>query len=166
MIPLTAASSGFTFSTNWRGFELRQGNQIVATVRRPSIWSWDFLATTPSQSWIIRRGGFWGSKAEIIEEVSKQPVATFRSSWGGKGTLVFTDGQTFHSITRGFWHPVWTVITDNGLPVLQLHAHEKSVEIHSSVALPKERLLLLTLFTLYRVRQAEDAAAAAAVAAS
>src|SRR5215472_18132913 len=100
MIPSsTAVSSGFSFSTNWRGFELKQDGRIVATVGRPSMWSCRYVAATPSESWIIRPSGFWRNNAEIVDPISKQAVATFKASWGGKGVLVFRDGQTFLSTT-------------------------------------------------------------------
>jgi len=61
MIPLsTAVSSGFTFSRNWRGFELKQNDKVVATIRQQSVWSSNFLAATTKENWIIRRGGFLG----------------------------------------------------------------------------------------------------------
>lgn len=167
MIPLSiVVLSGFTFSRNWRGFELKQNGQIVATIRQQSVWSSNFLAATANENWIVRRGGFWGNKAEIVDGASQQPIANFQSAWGGKGTLTFADGQTFFVVTRGWWHPVWIVMTEAEQPVLQLHARENSVELHKVAALPESRLLLLVLFTLYRVRQAEDAAAAASAAAS
>jgi len=167
MIPLsTVVSSGFTFSSNWRGFELKREGQIVAILRRPSMWSSTFEASSSHQNWIIVRSGFWGNRAEILEAASKQPIANFKSGWGGKGTLSFADGQTFLVVTRGCWHPVWTVTTEAGQPVLQLHTREKSVELCDTVMLAESRLTLLLLFTLYRVRQAEEAAAAATVAAS
>lgn len=167
MIRLSAAvTSVFTFSANLRGYELRRDNQTIGTLRQPSMWCPNYVAATRDQNWIIRRSGFWGNHAEIRDAASQQPVAAFKSAWGGKGTLVFADGQTFLSVTRGCWHPVWTVTTDTGQPVLQLHTGEKSVEIDGAVVLPESRLPLLVLFTLYRVRQAEDAAAAAAAATS
>jgi hypothetical protein len=167
MIPLSiVVLSGFTFSRNWRGFELKQNDKIVATIRQQSVWSSNFLAATTKENWVIRRGGFWGNKAEIVDAASQQPIAYFQSAWGGKGTLTFSDGQRFFVVTRGWWHPVWTVATETGQPVLQLHTHEKVVRLHDTAALPESRLLLLGLFTLYRVRQAEDAAAAASAAAS
>ena len=61
---------------------------------------------------------------------------------------------------------MWSVTTEANQPILQLHTREKSVEVHEDAALPADRLLVLMLFTLYRVRQAEEAAAAGAVAAS
>jgi hypothetical protein len=167
MIPLfTAVSSGFTFKTNWQGFELQQDGQTVATLKRPRVWSSEFIAATTSESWIIRRGGFWGNKGEIRDAASQQEIAAFKWGWGGKGSLLFADGQVFFVLTRGCWHPVWTVTTEAGQPVLQLHTREKSVEVHERIPLAAERLSLLVLFTLYRVQQAEEAAAAAAAVAS
>lgn len=167
MIPTsTAVPSGFTFSANWRGFELKRDGQIVATLKRPSMWSCNFVAATPSESWVIRRKGFWGNKGEIRDAGSQQLVASFKWGWGGKGTLTFAEGQTFAVATRGYWHPIWTITTDAGQPVLQLHTRKKSVEVQSEAKVAADRLPILMLFTLYRVRQAEEAAAAGAIAAA
>ena len=167
MIPSsTAVSSGFTFSENWSGFELRQNGLTMATLRRPSMWSPNYLVETVNENWVIRRNGFWGNKADILDTASQQPIGHFKSAWGGRGTLTFADGQTFFVVTRGCWHPVWTVTTESGQPVLQLHTRDKSVELQNAAALSESRLSLLILFTLYRVRQAEEAAAAASAVAS
>ena len=167
MIPSpTAASSGFTFSANWRGFELKHNGQSVATLKRPRVWSADFIAEAPNESWVIRRSGFWGNKGEILDGTSQKRMATFKWGWGGKGTLTFADGEIFLVLTSGCWHPVWSVTTEAGQAVLQLLAREKSVELHEDATLRADRLRVLVLFVLYRVRQAEEAAAAAAVAAS
>jgi hypothetical protein len=130
------------------------------------VFSADFIAATPARSWNIRRGGFWGNKGEIREAASQQQIAVFKWGWGAKGSILFSDGQTFFVVARGCWHPVWTVVTQAGQPVLELRTHEKSVEIHSDAAVPNDRLPILILFTLYRVRQAEEAAAVASAAAS
>jgi hypothetical protein len=79
---------------------------------------------------------------------------------------MFADGQTFFVLTRGCWHPVWTITTQAGQPVLQLHTREKSIDVSEDAAVPRDRLSILLLFTFYRVRQAEEAAAVAAAAAS
>ena len=167
MIPLsTGLSSGFTFTSKWRGFELRQNDQTVARLRSPSMWCSSFEASTSGENWIIRRSGFWGNRAEILDASSEQPIATFKSAWGGKGTLVFADGQTFLSVARGFWQPMWTVSSESGQTILELHTREKSVHVQDVALVPASRLALLILFTLYRVRQAEEAAAAASAAAA
>ena len=163
---LAAVSSGFTFSANWRGFELKHDGKSVATLKRPKVWSADFMVESAGESWVIRRSGFWGNRGDIVDGASQQKIAAFKWGWGGKGTLTFADGQTFHVLTRGCWHPIWSVTTEAGQSVLKLHTREKSVEVREGPALPADRLLVLMLFTLYRVRQAEEAAAAAAAAAS
>ena len=61
---------------------------------------------------------------------------------------------------------MWTVVTQAGERVLELHTREKSVEIDPEAAVANDRLSILILFALYRVRQAEEAAAAASAAAS
>ena len=96
MIPSsTAVSSGFTFSANWRGFELKHDGQSVATLKRPRVWSADFVAESPSESWVIRRNGFWGNKGEILDGASQRRIATFKWGWGGKGVLTFADCRLF-----------------------------------------------------------------------
>ena len=167
MIPIsTAVLSGFTFSANWHGFELKLNENVVATLKHPRLWSSDFVAETSSQRWIIQRRGFWGSKGEIMDAASQHPVAEFKSALGGKGTLQFADGQAFHVEAQGWWHPVWRVATKTGEPVLDLHTRVKSVVVHEEARVESERLVILILFTLYRIRQAEEAAAAASAAAS
>ena len=71
MIPLsTAVSSEFTFASSWHGFELQQNGLTVATLKRPRVWSSEFIAATPSENWVIRRGGFCGNKGEIRDAAS------------------------------------------------------------------------------------------------
>lgn len=166
MIPSSTVSCGFTFSSNWQGFELKRNGQVVATLKRPAVWSSDFIATGPDGDWVFQRSGFWGNKGEIRDAASQQQLAVFKSGWGGKGELKFADGQIFLLVTRGCWHPIWTVTTQAGQPVLSLHTREKSAEVYEDCVVPADRLLLLVLFTLYRVRQAEEAAVVAAAAAS
>jgi hypothetical protein len=169
VIPLSTAVAvprGFTFTSNLYGFELKQGDQMVATLNRPRVWSSEFIAAMAGQNWIIHRSGFWGNKGEILDTASHQQIAVFKFGWGGKGDLFFADGQKFFVVTRGCWHPVWTVTTELGEPVFQLHTREKSVELHNVAGVSESRLSLLVLFTLFRVRQAEEAAAVAAAAAS
>ena len=167
MIPSSiTVSSGFTFSEHSGGFELKRESLSVGRLARRSMWSSDYEVQFLHESWIIRRSGFWGSRAEIIDVASQQPIATFRSAWGGKGTLSFSDGQTFHVVTRGVWHPVWTVTSETGQPILQLHTREKSVDLQNVEAIAESRLALVVLLTLYRVRLSEEAAAAGAAVAS
>jgi len=170
MIPISSAISGgltWTKPSCWSGsLELRLNHEPVATLQRPSLWSASYVAETQDGSWNFRRGGLLGTGAEIVDPVSNQPIATFKSGWGGAGTLAFTDGQAFHVACKGWWHPLWTISTSSGQPVLYLHAWEKTVELPNASVVAGNRLSLLILFALYRVLQAEEDAASAAVVAA
>jgi len=172
MIPLSAISSNrLTWSklSNNCGSEIRLGDEIIGTLRRPSAWCFRFEATTPQGNWTFRRRGFLSS--EIVDATTKQPIAVFKPGWsGGRGTLTFADGQAFYMKCDGWWRRVWTVTTDSGEPVLSLHTRDKSVEL-SGGSLDQgnpyaTRISLLIMFTLYRIRQAEEDAAAAVVVAA
>jgi len=167
MIPLSSAvSSGLTFTSSFRGYELKQNNQVVATLKRPSLWSSQYVASATNANWRLHRTGFWGCGVEIIDSASQQPIATFKSVWGGKGTLTFADGQKFLVVSQGCWRPVWHVTTESGQAVLQVRQREKRVEVANATVVPEGRRSLLIMFALYRMRQAEEAAGAAVIAAS
>lgn len=168
MTPLqTIASTRFTWSTlpNSRGFELTRNGEILGTLRRPSIWSQNVVATTPQGDWIFRPSGFWRTEAEVVDANSRHTLATFKTKWSRSGTLTFADGQVFQLEYKRAWRPRWTVTNKAGEIVLALRVREKSVEIERGLVISEPRLALLILFTLCRVRQAqEDAASAAMVA--
>jgi len=164
MIPLSSAvSSGFSFSGISRGYELKLDDQVVGTLERASFWSCNYVATTQEGSWRFRRGGFFNTGAEIVDSASQQTIATLKAGWGGKGELTFSDGQKFLLGARGWWRPVWSVTTESGEPVLELRTREKLVEVPNATAVAARRLSLLAMFTLYRMRQAEEDAASAAM---
>jgi len=168
MIPFTSAvRSGLTWAKVPRthNYELMLNNESLGTLARPSCWSPRFLAETRNGRWAFRRAGFLGTGVEITDADSEQLIASFKSSWGGGGTLIFTDGQRFYLEYKGWWHPVWTVTTGDGQHVLQLHTRDKTVELCTSAAVPSIRLSLLTMFAWSRVLQADEDASAASVAA-
>jgi len=167
MTPLPPASSRFTWSTlpNSRGFELTRNGEILGTLRRPTIWSQNVFATTPGGDWIFRPSGFWRTEAEIVDSTSRETLARFKTKWSRSGTLTFADGQVFQLDYKRAWRPRWTVTNEMGETVLSLRTREKSVEIERGLVVSESRMSLLILFTLCRVRQAqEDAASAAMVA--
>jgi hypothetical protein len=168
MIPLSSAISlGLTWSkVSHKNYELKLNDEVVGTLHRPSLWSSSFLAETQSGRWTFRRAGWLGAGAQILDSGSQQEVATFKSSWSGAGTLTFADGQTFHFVCKGLWHPAWSVIAANGETLLRLHTREKEVEVSAQSDVADSRVSLLLMFTWYRVLQAEEDAAAAAIAAA
>jgi hypothetical protein len=169
MIPLTssAISVGLTWSKipRSRDYELKLNGEVVGKLRRSGWFSSRFLAETQKGQWTFRRGGCLGTGAQILDSGSQQLIATLKSTWRGPKTLTFADGQTFRMESKGWWRPVWSVIAEDGQPVLHLHAREKTVEVPTTVAMPQSRLTLLIMFTWYRVLQAEEDAASAATVA-
>ena len=166
MIPLSSAISG---GLSWsklprsRNYELRQNGDVVGRLARPSSLSSKFDAEMADGRWSFRRKGFCG--AEIVDSVSEQPIGTFKSAWGGQGRLTLAAGETFHLVCKGWWRPVWSVVAENGQPLLCIHTREKTVEIPTTAAVPENRLWLLIMFAWYRVLQAEEDAASAATVA-
>jgi hypothetical protein len=163
MIPLTAAvSSKLTWSKlpRNRGYEFRQNDSVVATLQQTGFWSCESLAKTQDGDFGAFRTG-----AGILEASSERQVAAFKAVWGGKGTLTFADGQTFYLVCNGWWRPAWSVTNEAGQPVVKLHAREKTIETPLGTQVNEGRLALITLFTLYRMQQAEEDAAAASMVA-
>jgi hypothetical protein len=169
MIPLSTASASATsgaltwarYSCN-RRHELRLNGEVVGELKRPSFWSADFVAETQHGSWKFRRSGFWGNVMEVVDEASAQPVASFKAGYS-RAALTFADGQLFQLTHKGWWRPVWTVASESGQPLLYVQVREKKVELAAGAPELGSRLLLLIMFTWYRVVQAEQDAANAAV---
>jgi len=172
MIPIPSAISGglntanLTWSRRSRGYELKFNGTVAGTLEQPSFWSCKIVATSRTGRWLFRRAGFFNTGAEILDAVSQRPMATLKNSWGGPATLLFADGQTFLIKARGLWHPVWSITTEDGRAVLQVHKRQKRVEVANQAGIADDRLMLLALFTLYRIWQAEQDASAAAVVAA
>ncbi len=168
MIPLRSVSStGFAWTRlpNHRGFEIHQGSEVIGALHIPDPGSSNFFAESGNRKWIFHRSGFLGASAEILDTETQRPVATFKSGWRMQGVLIFTDGQTFHLECKGVWHPVWNITDENGEPVLSLHSREEIIETQAMPGVSEERLLLLSVFALYRILQAEEDAASAAIVA-
>jgi hypothetical protein len=166
MIPLSSAvSQGLIGSKlpHSQDYELTLNNEVVGTLRRPSLWSTNFVAETQNGRWTFVRGGFLGTGAEILQ--GERPIASFKASWSGKGVLTFADGQTFHVECKGWWHPVWSMRSETGQPIVQIHTREKAVDVPAGSSVANDRLSLLIMFAWYRVLQSEEDAAAAATVA-
>jgi hypothetical protein len=168
MIPVSSITrSTFTWSSlpKNQGCELRRDGGIVGRLLRPSVWSSNYEAISGNRRWAFHRSGFWGNCAEILESGSQQAIATFKCALGGRGTLNFADGEKFDFVCHGLWRPIWSVMRADGERVLALHSREQFVDVNPDSGVQESRISLLTLFGLYRVRQAEEDAASAAIVA-
>ena len=168
MIPATPAlpSASWIKLPKNQGYELHWKNGLNGTLRHPTIGSSSFLAISTQGNWTFRRVGWLGASAEISDSFSQQRIATFKSAWGGSGTLSFAGGEKFHFECKGIWHPVWRVTDEAGRLLVSLHSREESVELASGEGVPESRSFLLAMFALYRLLTAEEDAASAAIVAA
>lgn len=168
MIPISSISGRLVWSKirHKRGYELKRNGEIVGSLHGASFWSSEFQAESHHGSWRFRRTGCFRTGTEIVDSSSHTRIATFRPDWSGGGTLVFSDGQTFRFASKGFWRPVWTMLTDTGQPVVSIHSREKTVELLNELHLSEDRLILLVIFAWHIMQQAsEDGASVAAAVA-
>ena len=163
----SAVSSDFSWTSLPRnhGYEIRQQGEVTGTLLRPGPTSCDFLAETGQGKWIFRRSGFLGTNAAILEMETHRIVATFSPSWRMQGVLSFVDGTVFHVECKGVWHPVWSISRDNREVILSLHAQEQIIERRALPDISEERFMILAMFALSRILQAEEDAASAAIVA-
>jgi hypothetical protein len=170
MIPITSAISGgliWSKASHKLGYELKSNGEVVASLHPVSRWSPEFEGESQSGKWRFRRTGFWRGVTEIVDAHSGAQIAVLKPNWRGGGTLFFSDGQRFQVTAKGFWQPVWSVLAESGLSILNTHSRKKTVEFPNELQLSEDRLVLLTVFIWHVIQQAaQDAAAAAVVVAA
>ncbi|HEV2987494.1 MAG TPA: hypothetical protein VG759_03575 [Candidatus Angelobacter sp.] len=167
MIPISSDISSrlvWSKSPHKHGYELKRNGEMVGSLQRTSFWSSEFQAESVHRSWKLRRTG--GFSTEIVDSNSDTRIAVINSHWSG-GTLEFSDGRTYRLIYKGFFRPVWTVLTDSGQTVLSLDSREKTVELAKGLDLSEDRMILLAIFAWHVMQQiSEDAALTGAVIAA
>src|SRR5262245_22372961 len=86
-----------------RDFELRDGEEIVATLEFRSAFGSLATAETAEGSWTFKRVGFWKTRVTICESGSEAEIATFKNStWSSGGTLELGDRPPLRADTN-FW---------------------------------------------------------------
>jgi hypothetical protein len=148
-------------------YELRAGEQCLATLSRSGVLKRVTLAETDGQQWRFKREGNWKvslviySGANEESEESRKPLASIRRNSRGQGELMFSDGHTYTwSQTRtGFWRRTWSWAGPEGT-VLSMKKR-RLLEVASTASdLPD--LPLLVLFSLYLILIKEEEEATSA----
>ncbi len=87
-------------------YELRAGEEVLATLRWPKSWSSRAEASAAGEDWTFQRGGSWSTRASIRRAGSEADLATFEQKWwSGKGTLKFAHGVVYSWESDNLW---WT----------------------------------------------------------
>src|SRR5262245_28986273 len=86
-----------------REFELRVGDEIVATLKFRSLFGSFATAVTADGSWTFKRVGFWHTRVTICPAESDREIATFRNAtWTAGGTLELSDGRKLKANTNAW----------------------------------------------------------------
>lgn len=90
-------------------YELRAGEELLATLRWEKAWGTLATARTAETAWTFKRSGFWQQRVGVRPLGSEREVATFAPDWKGDGTLTAESGRTFRWAGKGFWglEKVW-----------------------------------------------------------
>ena len=115
------------------GYELRDGDDVVATLRFRS--SWGSLATAESADgcWTFKRVGFLQTRVTIRRCDSEDEIAVFRNnSWTGGGILEFPDGRRLTADTN-CWQTKFAFSTETGEPLVRFTKIGGLLKISSNV---------------------------------
>ena len=162
-----------------RWFELRAGDQVVATLGWETSCGTLARGTTADGSWTFKRVGFLNPRVTVRQSRSEVDLAVFWPRWLGDGTLEFAYGKAYRWQSTNFWASDWMFTATDGTPLVafkegsregglsNLFKMQSLVEIHPQARdLAELPLLILLGWYLMILRQDDAAAGAAAVAAA
>lgn len=105
-----------------REFDLRDGNDLVATLKwhRPL----GSLATgeTASGAWTFKRAGFLRPRVEIWTVSPKAEFAQFEAGWAGGGRLLLPHDRGYYWRQRRFWQNEWAFEDEHGAVALTFNS--------------------------------------------
>ena len=84
-------------------YELRAGDEVLATLQWKNAWGTLATARTAEGEWTFKRSGFWQPRIEVRPVGSEHAVATFVPDWMGNGILTVGGERTFRWAGKGFW---------------------------------------------------------------
>ena len=95
-------------------YELRAGDELVATLNFRSMWGTFATAESVDGCWTFKRVGFWQNKATVRVCESDSDLAVFNNNtWTSGGTLEFAEGDKFKATTN-FWMTNYEFQRDTG----------------------------------------------------
>ena len=150
-------------------YELRFGNDLVATLQFPKMLSSNATAESGDGSWALERSGVFDTKITIRRIESQTPLASFtRKAFKSGGCIQLEGGETL-TIRNDFWGQAHELITEGGESLFELKSrgffkHFVDVKMNRR-ALQVEEFPSLLIFLFYIVLLGRrDAAVHSAVA--
>ena len=100
-----------------RFFELRSGDDVVATLAWEKMFGTLATAQTAEKTWTFKRVGFFNPRVTVRSPGSEVDIAVFKPSWGYGGTLE-VQGKTFTWKKLDFWGNKWGFTWQDGTVLL------------------------------------------------
>jgi hypothetical protein len=150
-------------------YELVLNGQTLGWLQHGDYWNSESRAHLAGHTWLFRRPGSALGRTHILQDSESQiAIATYRSNWGGGGTLVFKDGRKFLLNCTGVWRHVWSLANENGDTIVRLEAHSRKVGLAPQQMLrlfseDEPKILLLVAFVWHELLQSQDEAEMVAV---
>jgi hypothetical protein len=153
-----------------RYFELRSGDDVVATMEWTGAFSNRAIVTSTAGRWFIDRPGFWQRKVVAWNADSNTRLAALNYNLWHEGDLVLASEQAFHWGAQNFWRTRWAFTDAAGQPVVQFNTGNRWFRMAGTVKIPvgaerRDELLLLIVTGWYLAYMARQDAAVAASAA-
>lgn len=135
-------------SSDRRAYELRVGEEVIATLR----WQKGSLAEAAAAEdhWTFKRADFWHPRVTVRTPGSDADLAIFHANWAGGGLLELPQGRRLRWGAANFWRSEWAWQDADGSPLVRFSGGQRhtSVEGHvelapASAALPDLALLVL-----------------------
>lgn len=156
----------------WReAYELRAGEDVVATLRFRSAFGSFATAETADDCWTFKRVGFWQTRVTVRRCGASEDLAVFHNNtWSGGGTLVFPDDRRYRASTN-VWQTRYEWQTEPGEPLVRFDIggffHYSAQVVIQPAALRLPQLpLLITLGWYLAVMLHQDSASVAPVVAA
>jgi hypothetical protein len=151
-----------------RAWDLRHGDETVATLAFRSAFGSFAAAASADGSWTFKRVGFWQSRATVRAEGGADDLAVFEhNTWSGGGTLTLSGGRPIR-VTTNLWqskiefqlaedHVLFRYLTDGFL------RQEAQLEVMPSLAGMREMPWLLMFGWYLVVMMHQDSASAVVI---
>lgn len=156
----------------WReAYELRAGEEVVATLRFRSAFGSFATAETADDCWTFKRVGFWKTRVTVRRCDADEDLAIFHNNtWNGGGTLELTDGRRYLASTN-FWQTRYEFQAEAGELLVRfdiggVFRQSAGVVIQPAALRLIELPLLITLGWYLAVMMHQDSSAAAVVVAA
>ena len=101
-------------------FELRHGDDLLATLTWERLLSKLATAETAHGAWTLEQPGILNQRVEVREASTGRPVASFYPKLTGSGVLEFVDGPDLEWEPTNFWATNWSFYDESDSPSLAM----------------------------------------------